>query len=269
MKVCVDPGATTLVRVVSESSVGPRSGPVTSQPGLRHPAHDPEGWWPRADASPGSDPRTVDRLAAFARRSAACFLLAVAATAEQPDRVALRLVDEASATVHLVVDDDLDLGVRTARAGTVPRVPLAPGFVVGQGEDWTNLTVVRVLNRHQVVEAQFLAFDDNVRGGVRVAAGSDAAGATRIVATPASPQRRPVLRIFNAAGGLQREIEPRGLGRGTLHVRVGDFFPDRPGDEVAALAGDERPAVRAGGSASTASRSARRRSTSRPARSCR
>ena len=264
MKVCVDPGATTLQGREEEASV-PRSGHESAGPA--HPAHDPEGPWHPERDGPGA-PRTVDRLAAFARRSAACFLLAVAATAEQPDRVALRLVDEASATVHLVVDDDLDLGVRTARAGTVPRVPLAPGFVVGQGEDWTNLTVVRVLNRHQVVEAQFLAFDDNVRGGVRVAAGSDAAGATRIVATPASPQHRPVLRIFNAAGGLQREIEPRGLGAGLSTFASATSSPTDPATSSppSRSTSDRSQSV---GSASTASNSGRRRSTCRPARSCR
>ena len=169
---------------------------------------------------------------------------ASAVDAQEPDRVAVRLFDDASATVHLVVDEHLDLGVRTARLegdAASPRVPLGPAVVVGQGEDRTNLTVVRVLNRHQVLEAQFLAFDASVRGGVRVSAGRDGAGETRLVATPAAPQQKPVFRVFNRVGGLQREVEPEGLGRGSLHVRIADFFPDRPGDEVAAVAADEQP----------------------------
>lgn len=189
-------------------------------------------------------PLSVGRSAS----SGLLFAFAVSlASAEPADRISLRVVDDASATVHAVIDANLDLGVRTARLegdAARPRVPLGPPLVVGQGDDGSNLTVVRVLNRHQVLEAQFTAFEPSVRGGVRVAAGANAEGVARIAATPMADQRGVLVRLFNRAGGLQTELRPRvsGFGRGSVHLAVGDFFADLPGDELAVVAGAARPA---------------------------
>ena len=157
--------------------------------------------------------------------------------AAPPDRVALRQVDQATATLHWVVDERLDLAARLARLegdAAASLVPLAPRMVAGQGPHPTNRSVVRVLNRYGIAEAQFLAFDASDRGGVRVAAGRDAAGDPVIAATLFEPRGRPTVRVFSDAGGLRHEI-PSPLGGDPLLIQLGDFLPDRAGDELAVV----------------------------------
>ena len=154
----------------------------------------------------------------------------------EPDRVALRQVDTASATLHWVVDERLDLATRLARLegdAAASLVPLAPRMVVGQGAHPTNRSVVRVLNRYGIAEAQFLAFDPSDRGGVRVTAGQDPEGHDVIAAALFEPRGRPTVRLFNAAGGLQREIPSPLESNDPLLLQLGDFLPDHAGDELA------------------------------------
>ncbi len=154
------------------------------------------------------------------------------------DRVSLRQIDAASATVHWVMDERLDLATRLARVqgdAAAPLVALPPRLVVGQGPDITNRSIIRVLNRYGICEAQFIAFDPSLRGGVVVAAGSDAGGSPLIAATPHDPRRSPIIRVFNPAGGLQSEIaSPFGDDRPLL-LQLGDFLADQPGDELAVV----------------------------------
>lgn len=165
---------------------------------------------------------------------------ASAQPADQPDRVSLQLADDRSVAVHAVIDEHLDLATRLARSPeglAEPLTPLAPKMVVGQGEHRTNRTMVRVLNRYGITEAQFMAFSPSVTGGVRVAAGRDAAGRVILVATPASTRGGAAgeVRLFSEAGGFRGEFAVDPGGSGALLIQAGDFFPETPGDELAVV----------------------------------
>jgi len=170
---------------------------------------------------------------------AATALLAGASAAADPvNRVALQRIDDRAAAVHVTLDERLDLAARLAAPLTgddAPLVPLAPRIVVGQGDDRRSRTFVRVLNPHGVVEAQFLAFDSNVRGGVRVAAGRDASGAVVLAATPFDARQDGVVRLFNDAGGFHASFVSEGTGGGAVQIVAGDFLPQHPGDELAVV----------------------------------
>lgn len=157
---------------------------------------------------------------------------------ETTDRVSIHAVDDRSVVLHAVIDEHLDLATRLARhTGEIadPLVTLPPRLVVGQGEHRSNRTVVRVLNRYGLAEAQFLAFDPKVSGGVRVAAGRDREGRVIVAATPASPRPAPKIRLFNAAGGFRHEFVPAGVTGTAVYVQAGDFLSDHPGDELAVV----------------------------------
>lgn len=157
---------------------------------------------------------------------------------DRPNRVSWQVEDDRSVVVHAVVDEHLDLATRLARSEgelAQPLTPLGPKMVVGQGEHRTNRTLVRVLNRYGITEAQFMAFSPSVTGGVRVASGRDAEGRVILAATPASTRGGAAgeVRLFSEAGGLRHAFEVDADGGGSLLIQAGDFYPDQPGDELA------------------------------------
>ncbi|MEM9913573.1 MAG: hypothetical protein AAF911_01265 [Planctomycetota bacterium] len=157
---------------------------------------------------------------------------------DRPDRVSWVVEDDRSVAVHAVVDENLDLATRLVRSEgelAQPLTALASKMVVGQGEHRTNRTLVRVLNRYGLTEAQFLAFSPSVSGGVRVAAGRDADGRVILAATPASTRGgvSGEVRLFSEAGGLRDSLVVDPGGGGALLIQAGDFYPERPGDELA------------------------------------
>ncbi|MBN2450106.1 MAG: hypothetical protein JXR77_06935 [Lentisphaeria bacterium] len=155
-----------------------------------------------------------------------------------PNRIVLRHEDDATTTIVSVQDECLDLAAqvtrnRQPRAGT-RRVPLGPRLVVGEGPDPENHTFVQILNPHGLADIQFLAFPPEITGGVRVAAGRDADGRTRMVAAAICPRTRQ-LRVFNECGGWCAAIEPPSALSPPYLIATGNLLPRRPGDEIAVI----------------------------------
>ena len=163
---------------------------------------------------------------------------AIAATTATalPSRIAAESHDDKSVTVIAVTDENLDLATRLEResASALPAlVPLAPEIVVGQGDDASNYTFVRVLNRYGIARASFLAFAPDVRGGVQVAAARDNRGAQIIAAAPISDANTREIRLFNRLGGRVGSIFPNVGLRAPYQIASGDFLPASGGDELA------------------------------------
>ena len=135
-----------------------------------------------------------------------------------------------------VVDPTLDLASQLSSlevqdgAGSVP---YAPRLVVGQGEDSSNQTMIRVLNRYGIPELQFLAYPPEITGGVRVNAGFFLSPQVQIVASPLSSNQTRQIRIFNQSGVMVESFEPETSLAPPFVVTTGDFFPQQEGDEIA------------------------------------
>jgi hypothetical protein len=127
-----------------------------------------------------------------------------------PSRIADFVSDKNSLSLVAVLDENLDLAARLKReSGVIPAlIPLAPPLVVGQGDDISNQTFVRVLNKDGIAEASFLAFGADVRGGVQVASGHNARGESVIAAAPISAINVREIRLFNHLGGLVGHVAP-------------------------------------------------------------
>jgi hypothetical protein len=149
----------------------------------------------------------------------------------------VRHSDARSTVVVRSVYGHLDLDARSKaleKGGHVkPLVPLGPVMAAGEGEHPGNHTVVRILSKYQLREAQFLAYPPEVRGGVGVNAVTLDGGASGFVCHPLMDKNTGELRLFNRYGGLLNEIEmPKTLSR-PYAVASGDFLKTNPGDEIA------------------------------------
>ncbi|MBT3374434.1 MAG: hypothetical protein HN742_04605 [Lentisphaerae bacterium] len=132
---------------------------------------------------------------------------------------------------HLNLDAMIQGAASTPHAR--PLVPYGPRLVAGEGPHPDNHTIVRILGRHQLPVAQFLAFPADVRGGVGVECGRfGRPDELRIVAYPLAGKTR-ALRVFDEHGGLQNEIGVNEAVSPPFSVCAGDFLSTRPGDEIA------------------------------------
>jgi len=149
----------------------------------------------------------------------------------------VRHSDARSTVVVRSVYGHLDLDARSKaleKGGHVkPLVPLGPVMAAGEGEHPDNHTVVRILNKYQLREAQFLAYPPDVRGGVGVNAVTLDGGASGFVCHPLMDKSTRELRLFNRYGGLVNEIEMPETLSGPYAVAAGDFLEKNPGDEIA------------------------------------
>ncbi len=135
-------------------------------------------------------------------------------------------------TCVFTFDQSLDLDAQTkAYHEFAHRIDFAPPLVVGQGEHPSNHTVVRVLSRYGICEAQFLAFPEKVRGGVDVSAGRDSSGEVIIAAAPLADENDGGVRLFSRYGALIREIDVDDRVPPPYAIVVGDFGGS-PGDEI-------------------------------------
>lgn len=155
-----------------------------------------------------------------------------------PNREVQRTTTNAGVSAVQVLDEHLDLPTQLARtapeAGT-PRVPLAPAMAVGEGDDPANHTMVRVLNRYQIAELQFLAFPPTVRGGVSVNCLVQRDGSSVLVTSPISDGSVRQIRIYSRAGLLLRTISPSAPITAPYVVATGAFLGSASGDLIAVV----------------------------------
>lgn len=139
-----------------------------------------------------------------------------------------------------VLDAELDLASELeATAPGLGAAPVAPGprMVAGQGEHPSNHSVVRVLNRWQIPETQFLAYPVSVTGGVHVSAGFPAGAVeARIVCCPIASVATRELRVFDQAGILLAAFEPPADIPAPFVLELADYLPERAGEEIALAA---------------------------------
>ncbi len=158
------------------------------------------------------------------------------------DRTALVRKKAHGSVVVAAMDPFLDLPIQlerwSSRAGA-PLVPPAPIIVAGEGPDPQNHTLVRVLGRHGIAVAQFLAFGHSVRGGVGVSVGRTANGDPRIVAAPLAADGPREVRVFDLDGLQTASFTPDQAVSGPISIAAGDFLTGRAGDEVAVFGGGE------------------------------
>ena len=80
--------------------------------------------------------------------------------------------DQASCTIVKSVYGHLDLDARAKQESKQDHaralVPLGPVLATGEGERLDNHTVVRILDKYQLQEVQFLAYPPTVKGGVGI-----------------------------------------------------------------------------------------------------
>lgn len=163
-----------------------------------------------------------------------------------------RIVEVASSsrsvTVIAVLDPHLDLAARLLREGAELEspVPLPPAMVAAQGADAANLSFVRVLNRHGISTAQFLAYPPEVRGGVDVAAGRAADGGIFIATAPLQDVNVRTLKVFDRLGGMRSELSIAPAIRGPYVIAAGEFLSSNPGDEIAVASAQQSQGVRSG-----------------------
>jgi len=146
--------------------------------------------------------------------------------------------DSAASTIVAAMDTGLDLPAQlkqTAREAGLPGVRLGPELAAGEGPHPDNHTVVRILNRYGIAAYQFLAYPPAVRGGVSVNTGRTPGGEIVIVAAPLTDPDIREIRLFNHYGGFTSGFEPSESFAPPYAVAVGDFMPDKPGDEIALI----------------------------------
>ena len=145
------------------------------------------------------------------------------------------LTADGATTAISVLGRELDLvtQVRESADSVPPPVDLGPRIVAGEGPDPANHTVVRILNRYGLCEVQFLAYPPEVRGGVWVECGKAIGGEECIVTAPIADPDVRELRVFSRHGNLLRAIPVPDQLKPPFVLAVGDFAPDRTGDEIA------------------------------------
>lgn len=148
----------------------------------------------------------------------------------------VRHIDDKNISLTVSAYGHLDYDAQTKALSDKPysqaAVPLAPRMVTGEGEHPENRTVIRILSPYQVCENQFLAFPPHIKGGVGVESGMGPDGKAFFAAWPLSANWQSI-RIFSRHGGELAEIAiPREIGS-PFSVAVGDWDPDKAGDEIA------------------------------------
>ena len=123
------------------------------------------------------------------------------------------------------------LAADAAEATTL--VPFGPRLVAGQGPHPSNKTVVRVFDRHGVMENQFLAFPAFITGGVQVEAGSFFPPGVQVAAVPIGSDSTREVRLFHQDGRLAAAFQADASLTPPLLIAAGDFLPQHPGDEIA------------------------------------
>lgn len=148
----------------------------------------------------------------------------------------VRHADKHSISIVRSVYAHLDLDARTKQVAEKKHVkalvPLGPAIAAGEGEHPDNHTVVRILDRYQLREVQFLAYPPSVKGGVGInalALGKESYG---FVCHPLTDKTTRALKIFNRYGGQVREINVEGVVPPFI-VAAGDFYVKNPGHEIA------------------------------------
>lgn len=135
---------------------------------------------------------------------------------------------------------ELDLGLQTTLYGLQLKgenvVSKSPRIVAGEGAHKDNHTVVRVFNEYQTKVCQFLAYPNNVLGGVKVKGAQVIVNDTvyDLIVTAACNgkynESRSV-RVFDEYGILYMEIIPDFAGNAPYNIVVGDFS-EMDGDEL-------------------------------------
>jgi len=159
----------------------------------------------------------------------ACHLLAGAVSAQSPatvpvdygisiqgiaadscDAETVRYLDKSTVSIVKSVYGHLDFDalskLREATGYAKALVPMGPVIAAGEGEHPDNHTVVRILNKYQLREAQFLAYPPKVRGGVGIETVTLDSRSPGFVCYPLVDKETNSLRVFNRYGGLVREI---------------------------------------------------------------
>ncbi len=144
-------------------------------------------------------------------------------------------------------DADLDLASRLESIAPLveqetgqPLLEYAPRMVVGQGDDAANYTVIRILNKYQIAQLQFLAYPSSVRGGVNVAAGKLYSEEMAIVACPISDSSTRQIRIFEDSGELVGAFSVDTVLEPPFVIATGNFATGNDNDEIAVASLNQR-----------------------------
>ncbi len=137
-------------------------------------------------------------------------------------------------TLAFTFDRELDLDAQTKdHSEFANRVDFAPALVVGQGEHPSNKTVVRILNQYGTCETQFLAFPEEVQGGVDVSTGRNQAGEVIIAAAPLLDKKNDQIKLFSRFGALLHTIAVDRAVTPPFSIAVGNCWRSSRGDELA------------------------------------
>ncbi|MFI4911946.1 MAG: hypothetical protein ACIAQZ_09800 [Sedimentisphaeraceae bacterium JB056] len=148
--------------------------------------------------------------------------------------------DTLAEVITSVIDEDLDIVSQleyyeaVVESETGPSlVSYGPKLVVGQGDDSSNYTVVKILNKFQIAELQFLAYPSSIRGGVNVAAGRLFSDEMSIVTCPISDTSTREIRVFNQYGELVSSFSPTNVLTAPFVITSGDFITGNETQEIA------------------------------------
>ena len=150
--------------------------------------------------------------------------------------------DQASSTIVKSVYSHLDLDARAKQEENQQHakalVPLGPVIAAGEGEHPDNHTVVRILDKYQLREVQFLAYPPAVKGGVGINSLALNDADYGFVCHPLTDKNTTSIKIFNRYGGLVRQIQVNDIAPPFI-VATGDFFQANPGHEIAVASRNE------------------------------
>ena len=167
--------------------------------------------------------------------------------APPPSRVVESRSEREGATVIASLEPRLDLAaqLRAHAAIADPATRDAVEIVAGEGEAPENHTLVRVLNRFGIADAQFIAYPPSVRGGVQVRSGRRASGAAFVATAPIASASAREVRLFTRWGAPLSSIRPpAAAGPPPWAIAAGRFVAGQRGDQVAILCRDSAGARR-------------------------
>jgi len=148
----------------------------------------------------------------------------------------VRHTDQNSSCIVKSVYSHLDLDARSKQEENQKHanalVPLGPVIAAGEGEHPDNHTVVRILDKYQLREVQFLAYPPSVTGGVGIHSLALNHAQYGFTTHPLADKITRSIKIFNRYGGLVRQIQVNGIAPPFI-VATGDFFQANPGHEIA------------------------------------
>jgi len=144
--------------------------------------------------------------------------------------------DQSSCTIVKSVYGHLDLDARAKQESKQDSaralVPLGPALAAGEGEHPDNHTVVRILDKYQLPEVQFLAYPPTVKGGVGIDSLALNDNEYGFACHPLMDKNTSTIKLFNRYGGLIREIRVDGIVP-PFTVAAGPFLQANPGPEIA------------------------------------